>query len=300
MSLVIGSDGRVLMAGAGGDAAALLTRHAPILRFDSAERYFADPVEIWVQNPGARLCRADGSVIASAGGQPRLSLAFLGPERYADGRPARAGDMIVAGGRDYRAQYRRLCADPALRDRIYGHARVGSDGRLWLSYWFFSFYNDYRVLGRFIGAGLHEGDWEMIQLRLGADAAAPDLAVYAQHAHARPRPWAAVERVEGHPVVYPGRGSHACYYTPGTHWTGAGLERADGRGRAPALSLGVIDDADPACAWVHWPGRWGGTRPRTPWLRRLGLDAVSPHGPGHQRQWRDPAMLLRSAPSASG
>ena len=60
-------------------------------------------------------------------------------------------------------------------------------GTLWLQYWFFYFYNDYNLA---LGIGLHEGDWEMIQLRIHDGA--PDLAVYAQHRQAEKRPWAQV------------------------------------------------------------------------------------------------------------
>jgi hypothetical protein len=182
---------------------------------------------------------------------------------------------------------------PASGD-VYGHAARGSDGRVWLAYWFFYAANDPRLLGPWLPAGVHEGDWEMIQLRLDGAGRAPDLAVYAQHARAVARRWSELERVEDRPVIYPGRGSHACYFEPGVHWTGVWFERADGRGPAPALTLNVIRDDDPGSAWVHWPGRWGATRPRTGLLRRLGLSAASPHGPGHQRQWRDPTRLLES------
>jgi hypothetical protein len=182
---------------------------------------------------------------------------------------------------------------------VYGHATYGSDGRRWLAYWFFYRANDPRLIGRWLPAGTHEGDWEMIQLRMEPAEQDPDLAVYAQHTRAVARSWPEVERVGDRPVVYAGRGSHACYFTPGTHWTGVWLERADGRGPAPALTLEVIADDDPGSAWVHWPGRWGATRPRTGLLGHLGLIAASPHGPGHQRQWRDPAKLLDSINSSS-
>ena len=74
---------------------------------------------------------------------------------------------------------------------------------MWLAYWFFYFYNDYDLVGPFIKAGLHEGDWEMIQLRLDPAGAVPDLADYAQHRHAAPRSFNRVERMGDQPVVYP-------------------------------------------------------------------------------------------------
>jgi hypothetical protein len=177
-------------------------------------------------------------------------------------------------------------------DRVYGHAAAGSDGRRWLQYWFYYRWNDPRLLGSRLAVGVHEGDWEMIQLRLDAAGLAPDLAVYAQHSHVTAHPWDTTPRDGSRAVVFVGRGSHASYFRRGWHWTGAWLERADGRGRAVDPALSVIDDSDPAYAWVNRPGRWGATLPRTGWAARLGLAAASPHGPGHQRQWRDPAVLL--------
>src|SRR3954465_5695246 len=99
---------------------------------------------------------------------------------------------------------------------MYGHA-VEANGRLWLQYWFFYFYNDYNLA---LGIGLHEGDWEMIQLRMHDGA--PDLAVYAQHRVDKKRPWGQVTKVPGdpnRPMVYGARGWTSPYFEPGFHPT---------------------------------------------------------------------------------
>ena len=77
---------------------------------------------------------------------------------------------------------------PDLKNRTYGHA-VEQNGRLWLQYWLWYFYNDYSLA---LNAGLHEGDWEMVQLRMHGDE--PDVAVYAQHVNAEKRAWTGVEQ----------------------------------------------------------------------------------------------------------
>ena len=74
---------------------------------------------------------------------------------------------------------------PQYANRVHGRAKEGSDGRVWLQYWLWYFYNDYTLA---LDIGLHEGDWEMVQLRMAEDLSAPDLAVYAQHTHAERRP----------------------------------------------------------------------------------------------------------------
>jgi hypothetical protein len=203
------------------------------------------------------------------------------------------GDRIADPSHHYVAQAQALHAQPQYANRVYGHWATGSDNRLWLAYWFFYFYNDYNLIGPLIKAGLHEGDWEMIQLRLDANGQEPDLAVYAQHKHAEQRPWNQVERRGEQPVVYPARGSHACYFSSGVHWTGAWFDNADGQRPGPALSLRIISDTVAADAWATWPGMWGGTQPPSGDINPL--DDSSPRGPGAHVQYRKPDKLLATA-----
>jgi hypothetical protein len=267
----------------------LLARFKPQLAYDSMEQYFADSAAEWTDNPGHELRRADtstgpGALLARTG--EGLALGFLGPEQYADGEPVLAGDRIGDPRRDYRAQYVALrTARPDLRNRIYGRA-VESAGRLWLQYWFWYFYNDYNLA---LGAGLHEGDWEMIQLRMYDDE--PDLAVFAQHRRAEKRPWSEVRRASERPdtpMVYVARGSHASYFEPGFHETEAWYDLADGKRGAPELALDVLDESG---GWAVWPGVWGDTRPRRPG----GIDQPSPAAPCAHAQWSDPGSLLDDA-----
>lgn len=278
------------------DPAELLQRHIPVLRYDSQEPYFADAASEWTDNPGNQLKRAGGTVIAAAnptGGQRQLSLAFLGPSHYASGDAVAAADRIGVTSHDYVAEAAAMHAQPQYANRVYGHAATGSDGRVWLAYWFFYFYNDYNLIGPFIKAGLHEGDWEMIQLRLDPTAAVPDLAVYAQHTHAGQRPWNQVERVGGQPVVYPARGSHASYFSADVHWTGDWFDFADGKRAAPPLTLEILSDVAGANDWALWPGTWGGTQPPPGDINPL--DDSSPRGPGGHTQYKQPDVLLTTA-----
>ncbi len=116
----------------------LLKRFQPVLRYDSNEQFFADSAEQFMVNPGNELRRkrtatGNGAVLASAGGEPALELAFLGKETYADGSTVQEGDVIGAAGRDYREQYRKLRTQrPELNNVTYGHA-IEANGRLWPS-----------------------------------------------------------------------------------------------------------------------------------------------------------------------
>ena len=282
--------------GATPDPAELLARHLPVLRYDSQEPYFADAASEWTDNSVNVLRRADGTTLAAAtptGGELQLSLSFLGPTRYANGEAVSADDRIADPSHDYVAQAAALHARPEYANRVYGHVANGGDGRTWLAYWFFYFYNDYSLIGPLIKAGLHEGDWEMIQLRLDPAGQQPDLAVYAQHKHAGLRPWSAVEREGDQPVVYPARGSHASYFSAGIR-----LDRAVVRLRRWPSTRAAADSAhDLRYAGRRrralWTGYWGGTEP--PQDDPNPLDDASPRGPGAHAQFREPDALVQTA-----
>jgi hypothetical protein len=276
----------------------LLKRFQPALRYDSNEQFFADDATQYTDAPGIELRRVGavgkpGRVIARAeasGREPKLTLAFLDPTTYVNGVKVEKTDLISVRGKDYRTQYVNLrIARPDLNNRIYGRA-VEANGRLWLQYWAWYFYNDYQLA---LGLGTHEGDWESVQLRMSVGGVTPDVAVYAQHRAGERRNW---EDVEKHPdspdtpIVYVARGSHAAYFEAGFHQTEAWYDVADAKRPAPKLTLEIIEEDEHA--WMRWPGRWGDTTPRD---RDHPLDQSSPTGPGTKRHWRNPDTLLNNA-----
>jgi hypothetical protein len=275
----------------------LLERFKPQLRYDGNEAFFADSAAEWTDNPANALRRGPngggGALLAKSRpgpGEGQLSLSFLGEARYPIGETVEPTDVIGSSRRDYRDQYVALRRDRSYANRMYGRAKKDL-GRLWLQYWFFYFFNDYSLAG---GFGLHEGDWEMIQLRMSGAREGPDLAVYAQHRWAEVSPWEEVEKPDGRPdtpVVYVARGSHASYFRAGYHETEAWYDLADGRREAPELELETIRGG--GASWVGWPGSWGDTRPRL-----AGLDQPSPTGPCRHAQWEHPAALLDGARTA--
>jgi hypothetical protein len=277
---------------------ALLELHKPVVRYDAHEVYFADSAAEWTDNPGHVLRRgAQGAVLAEVPETPpapKLELKFLAPGNYGDGTKADREDLISCLFRNYSEQARRLHREDDYANHVYGRFARGTDERTWLQYWFFYFYNDFELLGDEFPAGLHEGDWEMIQLRLGADDETPDLAVYAKHKKAEAKLWDDVERVDDvRPVVYVARGSHAAYFTSGTHWGEAWFDHADGKGFSPELKLEIAADDDPDFAWMAWEGFWGDTKPNPEHLTHP-LDDSSPRGPGGHPYWKDPRVLLKT------
>jgi len=284
---------RQLPEGRSAETDSLLRRWSPVIQYDSGERYFADSVAALTDLTGggghaSSLKRADGNVLASAapgGDVAKLTLDFLGATEYATRAPVQATDFIDLAGHDYEADARRMHADPFYADEIYGHARHDPEGKLWLQYWFFHLYNDKALLG----IGLHEGDWEMIQLRLEGEE--PDVVTYAQHRSGQRAPWSEVAREETEqgpvPVVYSALGSHASHLRPGAYPTATVDDHNDGDGWRVRPRMVPLSDDGPA--WALWPGRWGGTLSGSP------LESDSPTGPHQHGQWWDPLAFHERA-----
>jgi hypothetical protein len=294
------------------DHGALLTALRPVLRYDSRERYFADSAASFVENRfdggpmtayRTRLLRSDGTLIADAGGE--LELDFLRAGEYPNGQPVQDGDRLD-GGPEPVADARRRHLEDEISDVIYGRVAPRSGGGLWLQYWLFYFHSAKGIPGvsgaeGVLGAGLHQGDWEMVQIgipkdQVGAADPKPDVAVLAAHDYAHRIAWDEVDRTEvGDWIIYPGRASHATYPKAG---------RWRGKKRGP-FSLDVLDDfadgggvrREPdvqairigAPVWVGWPGLWGSTKAKPV------IGGGSPQGPWRQRPWRDPDGFAKDA-----
>ncbi len=281
---------------ASAESTELLERHRPILQYDSLESYRADSVATIANLVSGRrrnsLHRADGALIASTapgGEEAKLDIDFLRGPSYPDGQAARADDYLDEAGGAHAVDAREMRRRDGYADLVYGHARHDAEGRLWLQYWFFYYFSDKGLLG----IGIHEGDWEMIQLRLGRDGR-PDGASYGQHGGGRRASWSELERVQAGageaPIVYPARGSHACHLRRGCHRAPVVPDFNDGEG--PRVRPRVTPIADDGPGWVLWPGRWGSTR------RREAFEADSPRGPREHPQWWDPAAFHAEASPA--
>lgn len=127
-----------------------------------------------------------------------------------------------------------ICPDDSDRgDRVYGHVARES-GQRWLQYWFFYYFNPQE----FAGEGVHEGDGEMIQIRLDEDLE-PVHATYAKHNGGGNRSWSDVEKTaDGRPIVYVAARSHASYFEAGSNIRAPRPPRLRG-GAVPTLSPGV-------------------------------------------------------------
>jgi Tol biopolymer transport system component len=292
----------------------LLAKYAPELRYDQQEEFKADSAAMITDNwgeeeeglwgngegspygnylldaddtepfpDGEYLAASDPNVAENVGLQ--LKIGALGGT-YPGGQEADSNDWIDENNND-EAKHAQELEAWGYADRIYGYAASDTQGRLWLEYWFFYYYNS-DISG--FGQGSHEGDWEMIQVGLDHELQ-PQQVVLAQHAAQGLCEWSDLEKnLLGSPVVYAAVKSHASYPRPGT-WDLPDTELADdyanGDGFAIQPSLQIVTDSRPS--WIDWPGHWGNSRAEEP------LESESPAGPKFHEQWGDPGKFAVEA-----
>jgi hypothetical protein len=158
---------------------------------------------------------------------------------------------------------------------VYGRTTT-TGGKTWLQYWLFSYYNPQNVLG----FGVHEGDWEFVQVGLDGDGA-PDVATYAQHGGGERCGWSEVEKTPaGAPIVYVALASHASYFAPGVNPRGVYPDdhhRGGGYRVTPALEIVSV-----ATPFMAWRGKWGAS-------------SSSPLAPRRQGKWDAPNSFNTNA-----
>lgn len=127
----------------------------------------------------------------------------VAPEETADWEidlaPIRSQDPVQA----WPAYAEMLLKASALTQPVVYGRRVNYTDKTCLQYWFLYAYND--------APNKHEGDWEMVTIELSREGL-PLRAGYAGHASGFQRPWSGVKTIDGRPVVYVARGSHAAYF----------------------------------------------------------------------------------------
>ena len=190
----------------------LAKRFAPILRLDSRELFV--PVDRSVYLSATALEKRDHGKLTVLDEDPGVDEL----PTSAEGCTAKVRCAIfldIEGVEPPRSK-------PAAYDAIEERALTGGDhpaihvhvtqyddtGEYAIQYWFLYFYN-HRL-------NQHESDWEQITLRLDSEKK-PVEAFYSSHEAGTRKTWSKLEHDGDHPVVYVAQGTHANYFTRGTH-----------------------------------------------------------------------------------
>jgi hypothetical protein len=271
-----------------------LYRYRPVLRFDSGEDFFPVRVPAITDNIGNKLVRGDDANTLIAGRENNDGVLHRGYLRglpkyrnYPNGAAIRGEDHLDERGNtvsEYLADARDFQRHPSYGDYIYGRIVPIREGDLvtgaWLQYWVFYYYDDFPR----VAIGDHEGDWEMVQVRVDADGV-PHNAVYAHHGDAAKCTWPKLDTSGARPVVYVALGSHASYFHTGRHGNDFDV---DGKQPRRVRKLIRINNSSPK--WINWPGFWGNSRG----------GFKSPKGPKFQSGdvWANPEAFYLKAPVA--
>lgn len=289
IAALLGALPAVAADGAGTAERRLAERYAPIVSLKrqakacdrDGEAYRPVPVETVLGRDDVRLVDGTGALLTSA---PTAADLFGRPDdTYLDfpGSPLRAGCA-------YEKWFRRIAADAPTTAYAHLVGEPGEDG-LALQYWLYYPFNDFN--------NKHESDWEMIQLLFDASTAEEALAQepvrigYSQHEGAEQAGWESekLERDGDHPVVYPGAGSHANYFSARL-WLGHSASEGFGCDdtRAPTVReptrVVLLPSTPPAAAdtpfaWLAYEGHWG---------QRASGPNNGPTGPNRKGQWTEP------------
>jgi hypothetical protein len=284
----------------------LLRRFAPTLHFDALERWRPCPAEPYM--------RRSAFIDASEDPLPGTPPAEPGMLAHLEELESRIDPQIDGTGqdgdpdRDDRRRSNRMLAafgpeeDLTGAGACYGRIVPGAGDERFLQYWLF--YPDNPCV---LPPGRHDGDWELVQLRLrgtgeGAEAVAATLA---GHGKPETRP---LSSKRGGPDVYVAVDSHASYFERGAQPTLPVSDVCTPMSPGVAPDVMLLPVSPTKVDWVHWHGRWGfdrgaGTwlalrlrRKRTPsllrWLnKRIGA-GESPPSPGRQgASWSQPKLF---------
>lgn len=288
----------------------LLQKFEPLLRYDSEENYFADSAAeitdnwgdeeggfqganesaepysngLWDYDSFAEPPNGGVLAVSKPGlstGEFQLSLGALGLT-YPNQQSADSNDWL-AEYPNYPVDAERLEA-AGYMDFAYGRPYTDANGKRWLEYWYWYYYNPKNVAG----IGKHEGDWESVLVGLDANNR-PEEVIFSQHTGAANCYIGNVEQTEeGGPVVYVGLDSHATYQKPGYFANEIGEDWTDGNGRSVQPGLEIVDGTPPE--WLMWPGHWGNTHPGS-----IPGEATSPTGPAEHLAWNHPDLYAADA-----
>jgi len=306
----------------GASPARLLAKYQPVTVFDPLESFLPTSVESFVEDTDLEL--------------------LTGPNTWTLVNPAPQADVLPGPGTGIWRLNHDGCTPTAGLAAVACYVAAGGDGenvvygrvvrigdRIVLQYWYFyddNFYSYAYPPSDFIWQA-HEGDWEVVNVVLAEEEEEGEVELearfvgYSQHCLGERRRWSKTPRWRGsHPVVHVAVGSHANYFSPGTHpihttclptqaiallqqaglplpldYAGSGSAAGPARFGGEVTSVVRVQEQSPS--WLLFPGFWGeleflhapppvGTVP-------IGL---SPVGPAYHAVWQAPLATLAAWP----
>jgi len=305
------------IAQAGTRDSRLLATYQPVTQFDPAESFGPTGVESFVADADLERLDASGHwVVVDTNPEPG-DLPGPGTGIWRLNQDSCSPATALGGLACYAAAW----DEGSGASTVYGRVVPTGNGIV-LQYWYF-YYDDvysYFYPPTDVLWQAHEGDWEVVDVVLSGDGQPVEVG-YSQHCLGQRRAWADTPRIDGtHPLDYVAVGSHANYFSPGTHALDArcipqqALAVLAGLGlSAPVDRAGFGDLAGPpqtggrvttlhvigngARAWESFPGFWGELQYFHAPLIGTVVFGVSPVGPAFHDLWADPLGTLATWPS---
>jgi hypothetical protein len=276
----------------------LLRRFAPTLHFDALERWRPGPVDDYLRH----------SAVLNAGDRqvPGTPPAELGMIERANERKARLNPLEHGADVDTQKRSNEVLrfygGDQDLASAGVAYGRVVRAGNaFFLQYWLF--YPDNPCV---LPPGRHDGDWELVQVRVerAGNDYRPTHLTLAEHGKPVNKSISSAEEIE----VFVAIDSHACYFKEGANPIIPLSDVCEPAGTPSGKPDVVLLPVETTKAdWAHWAGRWGLDRgpgtllalslhlKRTPWpltrLNKVGA-GESPVSPAHQGQsWSSPSAF---------
>jgi hypothetical protein len=294
----------------------VLATYEPLVQFDPLEQFLPTKVESFITDAALEQQTSSGTWDVVAPHAAPGNLPDTGTWRLNETSctPATA----IGGLGCYAAASSQGIGGPT----VYGHV-AHENGDTILEYWFF-YYDDvysYTYPASDLFWQAHEGDWEEAMVVLSGDGQ-PVSVGYSQHCLGQTRGWKDTPRFDDtHPIVHVAVGTHANYFTAGTHainlacippaaiavlrahglplpvdYAFAGTTAGPPGSGGAVMPVQQIDDNGPG--WVQFPGFWGEAQyfhaPAPIGTVALGN---SPLGPAFHTAWGDPLGTLATWPA---
>ncbi len=233
----------------GAEGAQIAAGVAPVLRYDSKELFVPISRAAYVsrtqlKEQSGRFVRLLKAIVGEDNLPESLGNCLTGCFLYLDVRGVEP-DPPKHSERAYAAIGDKLLRSGAQPTVYYHVSRYDDTGDYAVQFWFLYLFN-YRL-------NEHESDWEQITVRLDENRQPVD-AFYSAHEGGNANIWARIQTVDGHPVDYPARGSHANYFVPGRHRVQIVCKRVIGSFKECLKGRAVVVDVSDAAGKELGPG----------------------------------------------